>query len=74
MLAHDLRRVEAFSQGSLILELGEELLSGIRGGLCDSEAQGSEVFYLECLGVVGLAGDGDDLVVLVEVEELELLG
>ena len=46
MLAHDLRRVEAFSQGSLILELGEELLSGIRGGLCDSEAQGSEVFYL----------------------------
>jgi hypothetical protein len=50
------------------------LLAGIGCGLGDGEAKGGKVLNLERLGVVGLAGDGDDLVVLVQVEELELLG
>jgi len=74
VLAHDLRRVEALSQRPLVLQLGQELLAGVGCGLGDGEAKGGEVLNLERLGVVGLAGDGDDLVVLVQVEELELLG
>ena len=73
VLAHNLRRVEALSEGSLVLQLSEELLAGIRGVGGNGESQGGKVLNLECLGIIGLAGDRDDLVVLVQVEELDLL-
>ena len=74
VLAHNLRRVEALCQGPLVLQLSEELLAGICsiGGSC--KTKGGEVLNLERLGIIGLAGDGDDLVVLVQVEEFDLLG
>ena len=74
MLADDLRRVQALGQGPLILELSQKLLAGIRGAGGCGQAQGVQVLDLECLGIIGLAGDGDNLVILVQVEELDLLG
>jgi len=73
VLAHDLRRVEALSQRPLIFQLSQELLAGISGSLGNCETEGGKVLNLERFGVVGLAGDGDNLVVLVQVEEFELL-
>ena len=49
------------------------MLAGIRGVGGNGESQGGKVLNLECLGIIGLAGDRDDLVVLVQVEELDLL-
>ena len=49
------------------------MLAGVCGRGGDGQAEGAEVLYLERLGIVGLAGDGDDLVVLVKVEEFDLL-
>ena len=60
-----LRRVEALSQRPLIFQLSQELLAGISGSLGNCETEGGKVLNLERFGVVGLAGDGDDLVVLV---------
>lgn len=74
VLTHHLRHVDGLSEGSLVLQLGEQLLTGIARRLGDSEAKDSELFVLECLGEVRLRRDGDDLVVLVQVEELELWG
>ena len=73
VLAHNLRRVEALSEGPLVLQLSEQLLAGIRGVGGNGESQGGKVLNLECLRIIGLAGDRDDLVVLVQVEELDLL-
>ena len=73
VMAHDLRRVEALSKRSSIFKLGDQLLASVRGRLRHGQAEGGEVFDFKSLGVVGLGGDGDDLVVLVQVEELEVL-
>lgn len=50
------------------------MLAGIGGVGGSGEAQCGKVLNLERLGIVGLAGNGDNLVVLVQVEELDLLG
>ena len=68
-----LRRVEALSQRPLIFQLSQELLAGFASSLGNGETKGGEVLNLESLGVVVLAGNGDDFVVLVIVEEFELL-
>lgn len=55
VLAYDLRRVKALSKWPLVLHLGQELLAGVCGIGGDGQAQGGEVFDLECLGIIGLA-------------------
>jgi len=73
VLAEDLRGVQTLSQGPLFFELSEQLLAGVvgRGGNC--QAQRRNIFDFEGFRVVYLRGNGDDLVVFVEVEEFELL-
>lgn len=50
------------------------MLAGVRGILGDGQAEGGKVLNVEGLRIVGLGRNGDDLVVLVKVEELELAG
>ena len=52
VLAHNLRLVQALSQGASLFELDEELLAGIACRLGNGEAERGEVFDLEGLGVV----------------------
>ena len=49
-------------------------MASIRGASGCGQAQGVQVLDLECLGIIRLARDGDNLVILVEIEELDLLG
>ena len=49
-------------------------MAGVAGRLRNGQAQGRDIFDLECFGVVRLRGDRDYLVVFVEEEELELVG
>ena len=74
VLAYNLRRIEALGQGLLILKLSQKLLASIRGISGCGQAQGVQVLDLECLGIIRLARDGDNLVIFVEIEELDLLG